>query len=193
MTDVKTLWQRQPVEEKDMITLSEIRERAREFRLRIRRRNVALYVYSAFNIVACLWLALSPAWEEFKYPMLLMVAAHLFVLWQINNRIAARPLPEELAARTALDHYRAELERQRNQLQGAWLWYIAPFMPALLWELWIWAMMETPSLPPRADRAIMMFLIMAAIFFWTSVWLLFSRAALKLQLQIERLKILQVE
>jgi hypothetical protein len=193
MTDIKTVWQNQKSEEKDMIALSEIRDATRQFRTRARLRNIALYIYSAFNIVVGLWLALSPDFAEFKYPMLLMVAAHLFVLWQINARIAARPLPEEMAARTALDHHRTELERQHNALQGAWLWYIAPFMPALIWEIAIRAMMETPSIPPRADRMIVLYLILASAFFWTSVWLLFSRAALKVQLQIERLKLLKAE
>jgi len=34
---------------------------------------------------------------------------------------------------------------------------------------------------------------MGGLLFWTSVWLLFSRAALKVQLQIERLKLLEAE
>jgi len=188
MSDVKALWQNQTVEEKEMITLSDIRDRAHKFQSRIRWRNVALYVYSAFNIAASFWLILSGRLVAYRYPMLLMIGAHLFVLWQVNRRIGARPLPEELAARTALDHHRSELERQRNALSNAWLWYIAPFMPALIWELAIRAITPNPNIPAFNNRIIVFYLVSGAIFFWTAVWLAFSRAALKLQLQLEQLK-----
>ena len=45
----------------------------------------------------------------------------------------------------------------------------------------------------EANRALVLFLVLGAVFFWTSVWLLFSRAALKLQLRIERLNLLKAE
>jgi hypothetical protein len=192
MTDIKALWRSQKVEEKDMITLSEIRERARTYQSRVRWRNVALYAYSILNIAASLWLIQSGRLAEYTYPMLLMIGAHLFVLWQVNRRIGARPLPEELAARTALDHYRVELERQRDALANAWLWYILPFIPAFVWEVWIRAFMVN-NIPPNANRNIILFIVLGAIFFWTAVWLAFSRAALKLQLQIERLKLVAAE
>jgi hypothetical protein len=192
MTDIKALWHSQRMEEKDMITLSDIRERARTFQLRTRWRNVALYAYGVMNIAASIWLLLSGRFAEYTYPMLLMIGAHLFVLWQVNRRIGARPPPEELAARTALNHYRAELERQRDALANAWLWYILPFMPAFVWEVWIRVFMVN-NIPPNANRNIILFIVLGAIFFWTAVWLAFSRAALKLQLQIERLKLAEIE
>ena len=192
MTDIKALWRSQKVEEKDMITLSEIRERARTYQSRVRWRNVALYAYSILNIAASIWLIQSGRLAEYTYPMLLMIAAHLFVLWQVNRRIGTRPLPEELAARTALGHYRAELERQRDSMANAWLWYILPFMPALVWEIWIRAF-ALNNIPPNANRNIIIFIVLGAVFFWTTVWLAFSRAALKLQLQIERLKLVEAE
>jgi hypothetical protein len=192
MTDIKALWHNQKLEEKDMITLSDIRERARTYQSAVRWRNVALYAYGVLNIAASIWLILSGRLAEYTYPMLLMIGAHLFVLWQVNRRIGARPLPEELAARTALNHYRAELERQRDALANAWLWYILPFMPAFVWEVWIRAFMVN-NIPPNANRNIILFIVLGAIFFWTAVWLAFSRAALKLQLQIERLKLVEAE
>ena len=175
-----------------MITLSEIRDRARMFQSRWRWRNIGLYAYGVFNIAASIWLIQSGRLAEYTYPMLLMIGAHLFVLWQVNRRIGAQPLPEELAARTALDHYRAELERQRDALANAWLWYILPFWPAFVWEVWIRAF-AVNNIPPNANRNIILFIVLGGIFFWTAVWLAFSRAALKLQLQLERLKLVKVE
>src|SRR5882672_1159211 len=129
MDDLKTVWKTQPVEENTMITLSDIRTRACRFQARIRWRNVALYAYSLVNIGLSVWLIASGRLSAFKYPMLLMVAAHLLVLWQINRRMAARPLPGDMAEQPVLDFHRHELERQADGLSRAWLWYIAPFMP----------------------------------------------------------------
>jgi len=193
MSDVKAIWQNQNVEEKEMITISDIRARANKFQARVRWRNVALYVWSAFNIVAGLWLMQSARLADYRYPMVLMIVAHLFVLWQINRRIGTRPLPEELAARTALSHHRQELERQHDSLSNAWLWYIAPFMPALIWEIGIRVVKVNPNIPAFQNRMLIFYLVMGAILFWTAVWLAFSRAALRLQLQLEQLKRVEAE
>jgi hypothetical protein len=193
MTDIKALWQRQAIEEKEMISLPEIQSRARAYETRAHRRNVVLYAYSVFNIVVSIWIIASGYLEAYRYPMVLMIAAHLFVLYQVNRRVGARPLPRDLAGRTALSHYRTELERQRDSLANAWLWYILPFMPALVWELAIRAMMSNPDIPAHVNRNVIVFLISGAVFFWTAVWLAFSRAALKVELQLERLKRIEAE
>ena len=190
MNDLKTVWKTQPMEENGMITLSDIRTRADRFQAHVRMRNVVFYAYALANIAASFWLISTGRWSEFLYPMLLMVAAHLFVLWQVIRRIGARPLPGELGGRPALDYYRSELKRQADGLSGAWLWYIAPFMPPFVWELAIWLQriqaraVETSG---TADYRLFLFSIIGAVFFWTAVWLAFSRASIKLQLQIERL------
>jgi len=165
MTDIKALWQRQTVEEKEMITLSDIRERALKVQSGMRWRNIGLYIWSSFNIVAGLWLLQSPRLSDYRYPMGLMIAAHLFVLWQIKHRIATRPMPEELAARTALNHHRQELERQHDALANAWLWYIVPFMPALIWELAIRAFKFPANLPPFTNGMIIFYLIWGGSYF----------------------------
>ena len=193
MTDIKTLWQNQPTEEKDMITLSDIRERARALQARIRLRNGALYLYSLANIAITLWLVSKGVSPRYTAPGLLIAAAHLFVIWQLWWRTSARAMPDDLMGRAALDYHRHELERQRDALSGAWLWYIAPFMPGLIWELWLRATLHPASVPPTADRALVLFLVLAALFFWTSVWLAFSRAAARLEIRIERLNVLKAE
>jgi len=196
MTDVKTVWQNQAIEENDMITLSDIRARADKFQSRIRLRNVVFYIYALFNIAASIWLIASGRLSAFLYPMLLMIAAHLWVLWQVNRHIGARHEPGQMGGRPALDYYRDELKRQVSGLSRAGLWYIAPFMPPYLWELAIWqqrieACAAATAMPP--NYVLFLFSIGGAIFFWTAVWLAFSRTALKLQLQLEQLKRVQAE
>jgi hypothetical protein len=195
MDDLKAVWKTQPVED-GMITLTDARARADKFQSRVRLRNVVFYVYALFNIAVSIWLIASGRWNEFLYPMLLMIAAHLWVLWQVNRYIGARPVPGEMGGRPALDFYRDELKRQVNGLSRAWLWYIAPFMPPFIWELAIWqqrieARAVATSMP--ANYQLFLFSILGAVFFWTAVWLAFSRASLRLELQIERLNAVKAE
>jgi hypothetical protein len=195
MNDLKTVWKNQPVED-GMITLSDARASAGKLQAQIRLRNVIFYAYALFNIVASIWLLASGRFGAFLYPMLLMIAAHLWVLLQVNRRIGARPLPGDMGGRPALDFYRDELTRQASGLSRAWLWYIAPFMPPFIWELAIWQQRiegraVATSMP--ANYQLFLFSIFGAVFFWTAVWLAFSRASLRLELQIERLNKVKAE
>jgi len=116
MTDIKTVWKNQPMEENSMITLSDIRVRADRFQFRIRLRNGALYLYSLANIALTLWLISRGVSPRYTAPGLLLLAAHLFVIWQLWWRTSARALPDDLVARAALDYHRQELERQRGAM-----------------------------------------------------------------------------
>jgi hypothetical protein len=195
MDDLKTVWKTQPPED-GMITLTDARARADKFQSRIRLRNVVFYVYALFNVAASVWLIASGRLSAFLYPMLVMIAAHLWVLWQVNRHIGARPMPGETGGRPSLDFYRDELKRQGNGLSRAWLWYIAPFIPPYLWELVIWqqrieARAVATSMP--ANYLLFLFSILGAMFFWAAVWLAFSRASVRLELEIARLNALKAE
>ena len=193
MTDLKSIWKTQPSEVNAMSSLAEVHARADRFQAGIRWRNIALYAYSAFSIFVSIWLIARGAYPAMKYPMLLMVAAHLLVLWQINRRITARRLPADMAARPALDFHREQLERQAHGLSRAWLWYMMPFLIPFLWELGIMLnRIQTGALPPESFGLFIVFVVVA-ICFWTAVLLAFSRAALKAQLQIERLNAVKAE
>lgn len=123
----------------------------------------------------------------------MIAAAHLFVIWQLWWRTRTRALPGDLMGRAALDYHRHELERQRDALSGAWLWYIAPFMPGLIWELWLRANLHPKDLPAGSDHALVLYLILAAAFFWIAVGLGFSLAASRLDVRLERLNTLRAE
>jgi hypothetical protein len=193
MTDLKTIWKTQMSEVNAMTSLAEVRARAAKLQAGIRWRNIALYAYSAFSILASSWLIARGAFPAMKYPMLLMVAAHLLVLWQINRRITARRLPADMAAQPALDFHRDQLERQAYGLSRAWLWYMMPFLVPFIWELGIMLnRIHTGEAPPESLRMFVVFVVTAALF-WTAVLLAFSRAALRAQLQIERLNALKAE
>lgn len=188
MTNLQTVWKNQPLGDTDMVTMADIRERALKFQTQTRWRGLVLYAYSAFNIAAGLWLVVAGRLPKYSYPMLLMIVAHLFVLWQVNRRVSTGPIPEELGQRTVLENYQRQLDTQRYHFQHAWLWYIAPFMPALIWELVLRGMTVRADVPLQVNRLLVLYPVAGAMFFWMMVWLFFSRAALKLELEIERLK-----
>jgi hypothetical protein len=189
VTDIKTAWQSQQIEEHTMVTIHDLRLRADKLRTRLSYRNCALYVYSAFNIVAGLWLVANDSFPNMKAPMLLMIVAHLFVLWQVWQRFGLSKLPPESSGQNALQFHRQELERQHHAVENAALWYIAPFMPALIWELVIWY----GRIDGAATHKVFVLVVIAAILFWTCVWLLFSRHAARLTLELERLNQLRAE
>ena len=193
MTDLKTLWKNQKGEE-EMISLSEIHARAKRLQSHVRLRNLGLVAYALFNIVASAWLIASGRWQAYLYPMLLMIAAHLLVLWQVNRRIGRRPVED--GGRPVLDAFRQELARQADGLSRAWLWYIAPFMPAFVWELAVGVQQiqaRAAALSQAPDYRVFGIIIVVAVCFWTAVWLAFSRASVRLQLQIARLDAVKAE
>jgi hypothetical protein len=196
MTDIKTIWQNQSMEDKEMITIAEIRARANSFEARIMWRNLALYAYSIANIAITIWLiwmGRNQPYMRYEAPGLLLVAAHLFVIWQLWWRTSMRAMPDDLMGRAALDYLRHQLERQRDALSSAWLWYIAPFMPGLIWQLWLRASLHPAGVPPASDHALILYLVMAALFFWTTIGFAFSWAAARLDVRLERLNTLKAE
>ncbi|HEX3653586.1 MAG TPA: hypothetical protein VHU18_12260 [Rhizomicrobium sp.] len=193
--DIKTIWQNQPVEETP-VSLSDLQSRAQAFRRRVRWRNAALYLYSLFNIVVGGWLIYRRVFPTLIYPMLLMIAAHLFVLWQVVTRIGENRVPESSLTHGGLDYLRQQYERQRQGLGRAWLWYIAPFMGPFLWELAIWlrGILAHPGTPAQAANIrLFVMTIVSAILFWGTVWWLFRRGARRWQAEIAGLDRIRAE
>lgn len=177
-----------------MLTTQELRLRADKLRTRVTRRNWLLYAYSAFNIFAGVWLVANDSFPRMKAPMLLMVGAHLFVLWQVWRRFLPRELPPQMSGQNALQFHRQELERQHGAVANAWLWYIAPFMPALVWELLIWFNTIDLATPDgAASMKVFLLVVLSAVLFWGCVGLLFSRHAARLELELERLSSIKAE
>jgi hypothetical protein len=194
MTDIKAAWQSQPIEENTMTTIEDLRLRADKMRARFNRRNLLLYVYGAFNIVAGLWLIANDSFPNMKAPMLLMVGAHLFVLWQVWRRFGLGQMAPPVSGQTALQFHRQEVERQHRAVARAWLWYILPFMPPFIWELLIWQnRIDASTAEGAAAMKVFVLVVVCAALFWGCVWLLFSRHATRLELELARLNSIRAE
>lgn len=194
MTDIKTAWRTQPTGEHIMLTIQDLKIRAENLQTRLSRRNLLLYAYSALNIVAGLWLVATGRFPNMQAPMLLMIVAHLFVLWQVWRRFVPRQLPPESSGQSALQFHRHEIERQHGAVANAWLWYIAPFMPAFIWELAIWLkQIDMRTAEGAAAMKVFVLVVFSAALFWGCVWLLFSRHATRLELELQRLSGVKAE
>jgi hypothetical protein len=127
---LQAMWQSQPREER-VISLEQVRTHARRLDERVGRRNRREYIAAAvvvgvFGAVA--WFAPS---ITVRSGAALLVAATVFIVNRLRVHGSARPLPAELADRSALDFHRAQLVRQRDLLQTVWLWYLLPLVPGM--------------------------------------------------------------
>ena len=129
--DARTLWQSQ--EGVDVaISLDDVRRRARRLEHAVSLRNLLEYVAAAFVVAAVgvrIWGESSAA---VRASGVMVIAATLFVTYQLRRRGTATPLPAELGVTHAIDFHRAQLERQRDLVQNVWRWYLLPFMPGLI-------------------------------------------------------------
>jgi hypothetical protein len=182
--DPRNLWQGQEVEKVSM-TLDEVRRRAARFERRIHNRNVREYVTGALVIAfftAQLWRA--RGWQ--MIPTVLLIAATIYVMFQLYRRGSARPLPADVGIRGSIEFHRLELERQRDALHDVWRWYLLPFVPGFASVLVFTGM----------DRGINSRLIGAGIFFvlvFAGIWVLNEWAARKLDRRIQELRAMETD
>lgn len=194
MSDIKDSWKNQPIEEIVVMNIKDLTSNAERLHARISRRNLYLYTYSIVNLLIYVWALSTGRFSRFLLPSLLMMAAHLFVSWQVWKRFTPRRAPLQNSGQALLQFNRQELERQHGAVAKAWLWYIAPFWPPFLWQLTIW--FQRIDLARPEGRAILFafqMTVLVAVFFWSFVWMLFSRHATRLELELERLSRVRIE
>jgi len=129
MTDIKSVWKGQKTE--DTVTLQNIRERATKFERRVRRALWREYAGAAFVVVvfgAYIWFL--PG-SLVKAGSALCVLGTLFVVWQMRKRLNPAKVPDA-SGLDLVGFHRRQLERQRDSVKSAWLWYIAPLLPGMV-------------------------------------------------------------
>jgi hypothetical protein len=129
--DAQALWQSQPRGE-PVISLEEIRARARRMERRVARRNVREYVALPIVVAAfgsVIWVGPT---SSMRVGAGLIIAAAVFVVYRIHRRGTATSLPADLASNSALHFHRAQLEGQRDLLRSVWSWALLPFVPGIL-------------------------------------------------------------
>ena len=184
--DPQKLWQSQATEYEPM-TLTAIHEKARTFQSRVRRRNAIEYIAGVIVILAFLPVSLHRGSWMMQAGGALIIAATVFVLWQLHRRGSARIVPE--AGEPMAGFFRAELIRQRDALRSVGVWYLAPFVPGMaLVLLGRWFQSHVPHRPLGTDHlliALTTVIIIVPVFL--VIWLLNMRGAERLQRRIDEL------
>ena len=186
--DMKNLWQGQPTEPPKS-SPEDMRRKMHKFERRIFWRNMREYAAGAFVIAAF-------GFYEWKFPALLVrigsgliIAATIYVMFQLHRRASVRPAPADLGLSTCIDFHRHALERQRDALRAVWSWYLLPFIPGFTVFSIGMAVNQRAARPGDLGHLVMGFGILtgcaAAVFF--GVWKLNQWGAKKLQSQIDEL------
>lgn len=177
-----------------MPTLQDLRARATRMHTRFLKRNLILYGYGIFGITVGIWILSTKELPGQLVPGIFMLGTHVFVLWQVWRRFMPRQLPAQAAGQNVLQFYRQELMRQRDAVNKAWLWYIAPFMPPFIWQLSVWWRgIDFTTEAGIASANTLGTVVVIGVFFWSWVWVLFSRHATRLELELERLRSVTAE
>jgi hypothetical protein len=112
----------------------------------------------------------------------LVIAATVFVVYQLHKRGTAKSLPADLGLRGSLDFHRVQLERQRELLRSVWSWALLPLMPGFL----VLQIGLALALPARTAR----FIVIGVSYVVLAVGLhaLNRHVAARIQQRLDRLK-----
>ncbi len=177
----KQAWQAS-VEVAGPLPLEELRKGADKFYRRIWWRN-------AIEYVACLIVVIGFGTYFFALPhvlqkagSMLVIAATLFVAWQLHRRASAEP-PERAGTRPLLLFARAQLVRQRNALRSIFRWYLLPFLPGMAVFMTGTMLAGRPSGPEARDAV--GFAVLIALF--VGIWWINQLGARSLQRHIDEI------
>lgn len=185
MTDIKTLWTSQKMEE--TVTMENIHATAARFQRRVYRANAVEYIASAAVVLIFGFYAWAlPGWMA-KTGCALIVVATFYVVWQLARRGSPHTVPAASSV-GLVDFHRRELERRRDLARSAWRWYILPFMPGIvLMLLGRWYQIHVPGRSVNLDHLIIILGAIIAALIIGVVRLLQLLGTVKLQRQIDEL------
>jgi hypothetical protein len=140
------------------MSLEQVREQARQLERRVGRRNLREYVAAVVVVFAFGWTLWNGPSAAARIGAGLMIAAALFVSYWLHAQGVAASLPADLGTQSSLDFLRGQLERKRDRLRSAWLWYVLPFVPGVL-VLGIARALAEPARAPRVIASSVLILI----------------------------------
>ena len=183
--DPQKLWQSQATEY-DPMTLAAVHDKARTFEAKVMRRNAIEYIACAVVILGVLPVVLYRGSWMMQAGGASIIAATVFVAYQLHRRASARAVPEVGAS--SVDFYRAELIRQRDAVRTVGVWYLAPFIPGmLLLMLGRWFQSHAPQRSLGEDHLVILLSSGIVGLVFLVVWLVNQRAAERLQRRIDEL------
>jgi hypothetical protein len=190
--ELARLWQDQKLDGNKM-ALEAIRKKNRNFERAIRNRNLREYVAAVLVVVGFGATIFHAENNYVRLGSVLVIAAAVYVVYALHTRGSSQQLPGDTARMTLIQFHRSSLERQRDLLRDIWRWYILPFVPGLLLNMFGSAVRDGAILNPqrtpeqaRHGLNILVFtLFMFGFFFLVAA--LNKRTARKLQRKINEL------
>jgi hypothetical protein len=111
----------------------EVRRQTQEFQLKVRRRNLELFaVVIVIELLGWQGLLARHVHLGERIVSGLIMAAVLYVVYQIYKRRPAGALPPDAAFPICVALHQAELGRERDARHRIWSWYLGPTLGALL-------------------------------------------------------------
>ena len=125
---MRQIWRQQPG--RHDVRVDEIRSKARAFDARVQRWNRIGGLTFALLIVKNVWEVAVDADVIERSGDALLLAGLLYVAYRFIRHARATTRPAALGETPCVDHYRAQLLRQREMSRHGWT-YILPFVPGI--------------------------------------------------------------
>jgi len=110
----------------------ELHRRISSFERTIKRRNLREYIAAVLVIgIFGFYTSVFPT-LLLRVACGLIIAATVYVTYQLHRRASSRPVPADLGLQNCVDFQRSELARQRDALRAVWSWYLFPFVPGMV-------------------------------------------------------------
>ena len=165
------------------MSIDEIRTRARNFDLKIRRRNLREYIAAALIAAAFTFFAWHSPSTIIRVGHALVAAGALYLGYQLHRRASSKTVPRELGAMGCLDFHLRQLERERIFLDNSWKWGIG-LIPGLI-------VVMAGAIAAGYLAKALPFLLITCLWIGTWLWMMLKRNKRKartLQREIDELR-----
>jgi hypothetical protein len=121
--DPRSVWKNQTQEKFEMNMQQFLNRRAQELSSKTRSDIIASVAAVSFFLAVIVW-RFSLATEPLQQLVIGFIVAWVLVsLYWFRDRFRSAPPRADAPAATGLDYYRTALERRRDHLKNAWIWY----------------------------------------------------------------------
>jgi Flp pilus assembly protein TadB len=179
--EIRKVWQNQPRED-SMVALTNIQTMADKFRRKILWRNGIEYVASILVIAIFGFYALRFDGLLFRIGCGLVIAATVFIVYYLRTHGSPTLPKNQVTLSEHVEFFKKELAKQRDLIRNVLWWYLAPFIPGLIFFL---AGIVENGLIEKGPPLPVRIAVVTAVF--AAVWLLNQWRARKLQQQIDTL------
>ena len=177
--DIEQVWRQQP-SGKQTMSLEEIRMKANEFDLKVKRWREVAGVMFALLLVKNAW----EVWVDTdiveRSGDLLMFLALVYIVYRFWRHVRAEAVPSTLGLTSCVDHYRSRLMRQRDLSRDGWKYFL-PFAPGFGLIIFGRALEGRPASQVAA-------LIVGTVVLFIGVLWVIARGARKLEREIAALE-----